>query len=273
MLKGIINGSQTISGQISGRKYHVVGVINSSGKSMTVTLNKLYELRGYSAYDAAVINGFEGTEEEWLASLKGRDGIDGKDGADGKDGIDGERGSLVFNGLLYRPDSYSASLITGSKYRTTISNVLRLSSAKKVIFGDSALYENYLYPVIHADSTYVYFAERIYLVGPEGPEGPAGADGKNGKDGKDGYTPIKNVDYFDGADGKDGKDGYTPIKGVDYFDGEDGLNGKDGVNGKDGADGYTPVKGKDYWTSADKAEMVNDVISALPKYNGEVVDV
>ena len=35
-----------------------------------------------SAYDIAVKNGFVGTEQEWLASLKGKDGIDGTDGVD-----------------------------------------------------------------------------------------------------------------------------------------------------------------------------------------------
>lgn len=40
-----------------------------------------------------------------------------------------------------------------------------------------------------------------------------------------------------------------------------------------GKDGKTPVKGTDYFTSADKTEMVNAVINALPKYNGEVVAV
>lgn len=30
--------------------------------------------RGYSAYEVAVHNGFKGTEEEWLESIKGRDG-------------------------------------------------------------------------------------------------------------------------------------------------------------------------------------------------------
>lgn len=34
-------------------------------------INRLYELRGYSAYEIALIHGFKGTEEEWLASLKG----------------------------------------------------------------------------------------------------------------------------------------------------------------------------------------------------------
>lgn len=33
--------------------------------------SNLKEIHGYSAYELAVIHGFEGTEEEWLASLKG----------------------------------------------------------------------------------------------------------------------------------------------------------------------------------------------------------
>ena len=37
----------------------------------------------------------------------------------------------------------------------------------------------------------------------------------------------------------------------------------------DGAPGYTPVKGTDYFTDADKTEMVNAVIAALPVYGGE----
>ena len=44
-----------------------------------------------------------------------------------------------------------------------------------------------------------------------------------------------------------------------------------GKEGKSGADGYSPVRGIDYWTDADKTQMVADVISALPVYNGEVV--
>lgn len=44
---------------------------------------------GKSAYEIAVEHGFEGTEEEWLASLKGEPG---KDGAPGKDGVDGAPG-------------------------------------------------------------------------------------------------------------------------------------------------------------------------------------
>lgn len=40
--------------------------------------------------------------------------------------------------------------------------------------------------------------------------------------------------------------------------------GAAGAKGDTGADGKTPVKGTDYWTAADKQEIVNSVIAALP---------
>lgn len=137
-----------------------------------------------------------------------------------------------------------------------------------------------------------------YFDGKDGYTPIKGVDYFDGEPGKDGYTPVKGVDYFDGAPGKDGKDGYTPVKGKDYFDGQpgkdgvdgapgkDGKDGKDGVDGKDGyspvkgvdyfdgapgkdgVDGRTPVKGTDYFTDADKAEMVQSVLSALPNAEG-----
>lgn len=46
------------------------GIVSDSGASLTGKLANA-TLRGYSAYDVAVQNGFEGTEEEWLESLIG----------------------------------------------------------------------------------------------------------------------------------------------------------------------------------------------------------
>lgn len=51
--------------------------------------------------------------------------------------------------------------------------------------------------------------------------------------------------------------------------GDRGEQGLRGPSGADGADGYTPVKGTDYFTEADKAEMVNAVIAALPTAESE----
>lgn len=67
------------------------------------------------AYGVAVRNGFEGTEEEWLASLKGEQGEKGADGADGADGMDSTlivTTELVQDGMAYELKStHSASEI------------------------------------------------------------------------------------------------------------------------------------------------------------------
>ena len=41
-----------------------------------------------------------------------------------------------------------------------------------------------------------------------------------------------------------------------------------GAQGVQGSAGHTPAKGTDYWTDADKAEIVNDVLAALPTWTG-----
>lgn len=77
---------------------------NATNQSFTPSFDKVHNIHGedgkdgLSAYEIARKNGFEGTEQEWLASLKGdkgdpgvagADGKDGSPGADGKDGVDG----------------------------------------------------------------------------------------------------------------------------------------------------------------------------------------
>lgn len=54
---------------------------------------------GVSAYDIAVQNGYTGTEEEWLASLKGEKGDTGPQGLIGKTGAQGEPGPQGERGL------------------------------------------------------------------------------------------------------------------------------------------------------------------------------
>ena len=98
----------------------------------------------------------------------------------------------------------------------------------------------------------------------QGTKGETGAQGQKGADG----TPATHrwsgtTLYITSASGTSSAN----------LKGDKGEPGTNGTNGKDGDDGYTPVKGKDYFTEADKAEMVSAVISALPKYNGEVITV
>lgn len=69
-----------------------------------------------------------------------------------------------------------------------------------------------------------------------------------------------NEDVLDKLSVSDGK--------LQYNGSDVGLKGAAGTPGKNGTDGKTPVKGTDYWTSADKAEIVNDTLAAMPKWTG-----
>lgn len=68
------------------------------------------------------------------------------------------------------------------------------------------------------------------------------------------------LDMLSDADGK------LQYAGSDV--GLKGDTGPTGPQGEPGANGYTPVKGTDYWTAADKAEIVDDVLTALPTWTG-----
>lgn len=47
---------------------------SASGNTLRGKINLLDTLHGKSAYEIALLHGFKGTEEEWLASLKGEVG-------------------------------------------------------------------------------------------------------------------------------------------------------------------------------------------------------
>lgn len=87
------------------------------------------------------------------------------------------------------------------------------------------------------------------------------------------YLDSKGGGGGSGTPGKDGKDGATFTPFVDAagnlsWTNNGGLVNPETVNIK----GATPQKGTDYWTPADKQSIVDDVVAALPKYNGEVED-
>lgn len=61
-----------------------MSILNKSVKENLIgSVNLLKKVHGYSAYDLAVAHGFNGTEEEWLESLHGKDGEPGKKGDPG----------------------------------------------------------------------------------------------------------------------------------------------------------------------------------------------
>lgn len=101
----------------------------------------VWGVEGKSAYEIAKENGFQGTEDEWLESLKGekgdkgdtgaqgaagKDGVDGKDGADGKNGVDGKDGvgvlSIVKTGSEGNVDTYTITFTDGTTTTFTVTN-------------------------------------------------------------------------------------------------------------------------------------------------------
>ena len=93
------------------------------------------------------------------------------------------------------------------------------------------------------------------ITGEQGPQGPQGADGTQGAKGDTGPAGPT------GPKGDTGPAGQTGPKGDK---GDTGEQGPAGPEGPKGADGKSPVKGTDYWTEADKAEIVQSVLAALP---------
>ena len=87
--------------------------------------------------------------------------------------------------------------------------------------------------------------------GTDGKPGAAGATGPAGVPGKDGHSPVVTAT-------KSGKTTTISVDGAAIATVEDGAKGDPGKTGK------TPVRGTDYWTAADKQEIVNSVIAALP---------
>lgn len=96
-------------------------VFSTSKETFTADFRTNSEVNGASAYEVAVANGFEGTEAEWIASLKGDQGdagytpqkgvdyFDGDDGSDGQDGADGISVTHSWNGTTLTVTSASGT--------------------------------------------------------------------------------------------------------------------------------------------------------------------
>ena len=110
--------------------------------------------------------------------------------------------------------------------------------------------------------------------GPQGPAGPANVltigsvtSGEVASATITGEAPNQTLNLVL-EKGDKGDTGAKGEKGATGPQGEVGPKGETGATGPAGADGKTPVKGVDYFTAADKAELVNDVLAALPNAKG-----
>lgn len=122
---------------------------------------------GKSAYEIAVDNGYPGTEQAWLASLKGDKGDTGEPGAVGEKGEPGEKGDTGAAGKDGRDGTDGAAGRDG-------------------VNGASS----YEIAVQHGYSG----SETAWLESLHGADGAKGDTGASGKDGADGFSPVAKVE-------------------------------------------------------------------------------
>ena len=92
------------------------------------------------------------------------------------------------------------------------------------------------------------------IIGPKGDQGEPGLQGATGDKGADGFSPIAKVETI--------PNGATIT--ITDKNGTTTATILNGAKGDPGTNGTTPVKGVDYYTDADKQEMVQLVLAAIP---------
>lgn len=183
---------------------------------------------GKSAYDLAVENGFEGTVQEWLDSLKGTDGQNGVDGAVGTNGKSAYE-IAQDNGFTGTEQEWLLSLKGAngtqgadgkSAYQSYLDTTLdnpKLSESEWLdsLKGANGINgQNGLTPHIDETTGNWFIGETDTEIHAQGPAG------QNGNDGTNGITPsidpitkhwlIGETDTNIVAEGNNGADGITP---------------------------------------------------------------
>lgn len=156
---------------------------------------------GLSAYELAVANGYDGSVDEWLTSLKGKSAYD----------------IAVENGYKGTEKEWVKSVEANGKQKQA-----GISTAKFNDSGDLM--------ITLTDGTRINVGQVAGSDGKDGTNGKDGVNGTNGANGKNGVDGKNGTDGKNGANGKDGTNGVDGKNGADGQDGADGVDGKDGVS-------------------------------------------
>ncbi len=183
-----------------------------------------------SAYGIAVNHGFEGSEEEWLLSLKGDKGDTGH--------------GLEIKGVVFNLEDLPSNANSGDVWAYLFDvestpddwGISEIERTGELYLWDGGKWENM--------GSYR---------GAKGEAGPRGLPGDEGPQG----NGIRAMSYYDTT--------YSGEVGIYvwYTNGKEEIIWIPGLKGENGKDGYTPVKGVDYWTEEDKTEIKSYVDEAI----------
>lgn len=154
-------------------------------------------IQGLSAYQVAVQHGFEGTEAEWLISLKGEKGETGPKGDKGNTGEKGDTGS----GLNIKGELDSESQLP-----------------QEGVSGDAWLISGNLYVYVGENGNVESnpkWSNVGSIQGPAGPQGPVGPKGEQGEPGPKGEPGADGTPGVQGPKGDPGEKGEKGDPGSD----------------------------------------------------------
>lgn len=152
-------------------------------------------IQGLSAYQVAVQHGFEGTEAEWLISLKGEKGATGERGPQG---LQGERG-------LQGPKGDTGS---GLNIKGELDSESQLP--QEGVSGDAWLIAGNLYVYVGENGNVESnpkWSNVGSIQGPAGPTGPKGEQGEPGPKGEPGDNGAPGIQGPKGDPGEKGEKG------------------------------------------------------------------
>ena len=166
---------------------------------------------GKSAYEVAVANGFEGSEEEWLKSLRGEVGPQGEVGPIGPEGPIGPAGE---KGEAFRYEDF-----TPEQLEDLVKNI------EDGVDGKSAFEIAKEHGFEGSEEEWLKS-----LRGPQGEVGPMGPEGPKGKTGASAYMAWKTIP---------GNEKGTVEEFMESLRGEQGPQGPQGEKGDKGENGLS----------------------------------
>ena len=160
-------------------------------------------IQGLSAYQVAVQHGFEGTEAEWLISLKGEKG---ETGPKGDKGDTGEKGATGERG----PQGDTGS---GLNIKGELDSESQLP--QEGVSGDAWLISGNLYVYVGENGNVVSNPKWSNIGSIQGPAGPTGPKGEQGEPGPKGEPGANGAPGIQGPKGDPGEKGEKGDPGSD----------------------------------------------------------
>lgn len=182
-------------------------------------------IQGLSAYQVAVQHGFEGTEAEWLISLKGEKGETGPKGDKGDtgekgatgergpQGLQGERGLQGVQGEKGEQGIQGPKGDTGSGLNIKGELDSESQLPQEGVSGDAWLISGNLYVYVGENGNVVSNPKWSNVGSIQGPAGPQGPTGPKGEQGEPGPKGAPGADGAPGAQGPKGDPGQKGEKG------------------------------------------------------------